>query len=87
MVAACLISTILTQEPTWDPSYLEEQDLTPSNTLEGPSPEEVYAQGKLLNHVLKSSESIEHRRVQSDLTVGGRAILWQDLQENHGHGH
>lgn len=47
MVAASLISTILTQESTWDPSYLEEKDLTLSDPLEGPSPEEVYTQGKL----------------------------------------
>jgi hypothetical protein len=49
MVAACLISTILTQESNWDPAYLEEGDLTPSDPLEGPSPEEVYTQGKLAN--------------------------------------
>ena len=49
MVAACLISTILAQESNWDPSYLEEMDPIPSDPLEGPSPEEVYTQGKLLN--------------------------------------
>jgi hypothetical protein len=47
MVAACLISTILTQDSPWDPGYLEEIDLTPSDPIEGPSPEEVYTQGKL----------------------------------------
>ena len=47
MVAACLISTILTQQSNWDPAYLEERDMTPSDPLEGPSPEEVYTQGEL----------------------------------------
>lgn len=78
MVAACLISTILNQEYTWDPSSSDDGDIELSGSLEGPSPEEAYLQGEY-KLILQLVGVLSFGKAAKRLT--DRAIdLMQDVQ-------